>query len=81
VRAADIPAARAFVKVRANRSRKGVALWLADERIGTFVVAQQGRSPGKGELWQMRMLHEHDEKVAGSSAQMPPVRLQYLHVP
>ena len=60
-----------FVKIRANRSRKGLALWLADERVGTFVVAQQGRSPGKGELWQMRMLHEHDEKVAGGSAQMP----------
>lgn len=75
MRAADIPAARAFVKIRANRSRKGLALWLADERVGTFVVAQQGRSPGKGELWQMRMLHAHDEKVASSSAQTPPVTL------
>ena len=81
MRAADSSAARSFVKIRANRSRKGLALWLADERVGTFVVAQQGRSPGKGELWQMRMLHEHDEKVAGGSAQMPPVSLQHLQFP
>lgn len=74
VRTADVPAARAFVKIRATRSRKGLAMWLADERVGTFVVLQQGRRPGKGDLWQMRMLHEHDEKVASSSAQSPPVR-------
>jgi hypothetical protein len=49
--------------------------------VGTFVVAQQGRSPGKGELWQMRMLHEHDEKVAGGSGQTPPVTLLSMRKP
>lgn len=73
VRAADVLAARAFVKLRGTRTRKGMAMWLADERLGTFVVAPQGRSPTKGDLWQMRMLHEHDEKVVGASARLPPV--------
>lgn len=78
MKAADVLGTRAFAKLEGSRARKPLAAWLADERLGTFVVGAQGRSPQRGDLWQMRMLHEHDEKLAGGSASSLKVRAACL---